>query len=92
MKHKTIDISADITSVSDGAVMYYGVTINTVLSAHVCLIQEGTTVAFRIPASAPAGNYYDHGGEEGVEITNLIVNPDDSATGEIVVHYRDGVR
>lgn len=66
--------------------------INTALSAHVCVIKDGTATVFTIPASAPAttteataftflrGTRFE---------TNLTIDPDDAMTdGVLIVQWR----
>ena len=81
-----IDLSTNLQTAYPDHAVVHGVFINTATSNHVCLIKDGTTVAYRIPANATAGNYYAmHDVRFG---TNIVVDPDDSATGEIVIEYQ----
>ena len=74
------------TTVYTGPVMVYGVYINTVLSAQVLLLKDGATTVITIPASAAAGTHFPL---PGIRFeTSLIVDPDDSATGNITVAFR----
>lgn len=89
-KYGVFDVSNNIGTISSKAAVVHGVYINTTISAHTILIKNGSTSVFTIPASATAGNYYNF---DMVEFsTNLVVDPDDSATGSIVVIYEDLVR
>jgi hypothetical protein len=64
----------------------YGIYVNTVLSAHVCPIADGTTTVVSLVASAAAGTSILY---PGIRFnTSLIVDPDNSATGSITVAYR----
>jgi hypothetical protein len=90
-KHKVVDTSTNITTIINVPALLRGVYINTALSAHTVSMDDGTTTdVMVIPASATAGNYYD---VEGLRFeTSLIVNPDDSSTGKIMVEYRELAR
>ena len=84
------DLSTDSTTLSTTAVEVRGYYVNTALSAHACNISNGSTVIFIIPASTAAGTLVEFTGIEGVLFDdNLIVDPDNSATGNITVMYRD---
>ena len=84
--YAVVDASDNSTTVYTGPCMVYGVYINTVLSAQVLLLKDGGTTVITIPASAAAGNHYPL---PGIRFeTSLIVDPDDSATGNITVAYR----
>jgi hypothetical protein len=87
---RVIDLEDDISSVSSKAVIVKGIYVNTVMSAHPCLIKNGTETLLIIPATSAAGTVIDFAGEKGVLFdTNLIVDPDDSATGNITIFYID---
>jgi len=89
-KPKVIDLTTNITTVSSTPVNVKGVYINTALSAQVCDIKNGSTVILKIPASTVAGTVIDFAGERGVLFdTNLIVDPDDAATGNLTIFYED---
>ena len=84
--YAVVPIADDSTTVYTGAVMIYGVYINTVLSAQVLPIKDGTTTVRTIPASAGAGTHYPF---PGIKFnTSLIVDPDNAATGNDTVAYR----
>ena len=89
-KYGVFDVSNNIGTISSKASILHGVYINTTLSAHTIIIKNATTSVFTIPASATAGNYYNF--NEIEFSTNLIIDPDDSATGNITVIYDDLVR
>lgn len=87
---KIIDLATNITTVSSTPVNVKGVYINTVMSAHVTDIKNGSTIILKIPASTAAGTVIDFAGESGVIFdTNLIVDPDDAATGNLTIFYED---
>lgn len=89
-KPKVVDLSDNLTTVTTNAVRVKGFYVNTVLSAHTCLIKNGTSTIFIIPASTAAGTLVDFAGEDGVTFsTNVIVDPDDAATGNITILYKE---
>ena len=81
----TVDTSTNSTTVHTGRVKLMGVYINTSLSAHTVVIKDGTTSVYTIPASSLAGQYFPFPGVTFV--TSLVVDPDDSSTGNITVEY-----
>ena len=84
--YAVVDVSDNSTTVYTGACMLYGVYVNTVLSAHTCPIKDGTTSVVTLVASAAAGTSILY---PGIKFnTSLIVDPNDSGTGSIVVAYR----
>ena len=89
-KKAVINTADDITTISNVPALVKGVYINTKLSSHTVNIKDGAEVSYVIPADAAAGNFYDW---EAVRFeTNLIVDPDDSSTGNITVQYKDLAR
>lgn len=63
-----------------------GIYINTVLSAHVVNVQDNSTVKLALPASMAAGTKIDcHSAKFN---TNLTINSNDAATGQIVFFWR----
>lgn len=84
--YAVVDVGDNSTTVYTGACMLYGVYVNTVLSAHVCPIKDGATAVVSLVASAAAGTSILY---PGIRFeTSLVVDPDDAATGGIVVAYR----
>jgi hypothetical protein len=82
-----VDTATDSTTIATTniTVRLYGVYINTTLSAHTVVIEDGAGNAlFTIPASAAAGTMYDF---KGVRMQGLIIDPNDSSTGNITVLY-----
>ncbi len=80
-----VDTSVNSTTVHSGRSKLMGVYINTSLSAHTVVIKDGTTTKYTIPASALAGQYFPFPGS--TFMTSLIVDPDDSSTGNITIEY-----
>ena len=87
---KKIDLSDDVTTVLSTSAIVKGIYVNTVMSAHACNISNGSTALLVIPASTAAGTVIDFAGEPGVLFdTNLIIDPDNAATGDITIFYND---
>jgi hypothetical protein len=81
-----VDVADNSTTVYTGQVLVYGVYVNTVLSAHACPIQDGSTAKITLPASLTAGTNLTF---PGVRFnTSLVVDPNDAATGNITIFYR----
>lgn len=89
-KKAVIDTSNNTTTIILVPALVKGVYINTALSAHTVNIEDGTEASFVIPASAAAGNFYDFDATRFE--TSLIIDPDDSSTGNITVLYKDLAR
>ena len=84
--YSVVDVGDDATTVFTGPCMLYGIYVNTVLSAHVCPVKDGATTVVSLVASAAAGTSILY---PGIRFeTSLIVDPDNAATGGIVVAYR----
>jgi hypothetical protein len=87
-KHSVVDLSDDITTIVAVPALFKGYYVHTVLSAHICPIEDGTVGIFQIPASKAADSLFEL--DEPVRFeTSLIVDPDNSATGKVVILYRD---
>ena len=84
--YTVVDTSNNTTTIATVPTLVRGVYINTTLSAHTVVLDDGANPVITIPASATAGNYYDI--EGGRFLTSFIVDPDDSSTGSITVFYR----
>lgn len=86
VSYQVVDVADNDTTVHTGKVYFYGLSVNTVLSAHVLPVKDGSTTIVSIPASAAAGSIYLF---PGIQCdTSLIVDPDDAATGNITVYYK----
>lgn len=87
-EYAIIDLQTDAaTTVVNGPAILYGVYVDTVLSAHACPILDGTTTVLSLVASLAVGT--NLAWPNGIKFnTSLIVNSNDSATGQIVVFYR----
>ncbi len=85
--YTVVDIADNSTTVSSAPAIIGNVWVNTVLSAHACPIKDDTTTVYSIAASAAVNT--EVLALKGTRFeTSLIVDPDDAATGEIVVQWR----
>ena len=85
--YASVDLSADTTTVAAFPCLVKGWEITTTMSAHICLLKDGSTTVAAIPASTTAGTGVDYLGSRRYE-TSLVVDPDNAATGVITVYYR----
>ena len=85
-KYAVVDTSNDSTTVSSVPAVLYGIFVNTVLSAHTVLIVDGSTTVLTLPASLAAGTNLTFPGGIRFE-TSLVVDPDNSSTGNITLSY-----
>ena len=81
-----VDLSDDTTTIFTGPCLLFGVYVNTVLSAQACPIEDNTVAVITLVASLAAGSNLVF---PGVPFeTDMIVDPDNSATGNITVLWR----
>ena len=84
-RYAVVDLADNLTTITAVATLVKGVYINAALSAHACPIKDNTTTVVTLPASASAGTHYEF---DGIRFeSKLIVDPDDSATGSVMVEY-----
>lgn len=81
-----VDTSDNTTEVNSSPCIVRGVYVNTVLSAHTVVLKDNTTAKFTLPASLAAGTWVPMG--DARFDTSLVVDPDDSSTGNITVVYK----
>lgn len=74
------------TTIHDGPAVVFGVYVNTVLSAHTVVLKDGTVAKITLPAGLAAGSTVDLYGAQFA--TSLVIDPDDSSTGNVTVFYR----
>ena len=74
------------TTIHDGPAVVFGVYVNTVLSAHTVVFKDGTVAKLTLPASLAAGSERCFYGARFD--TSLVIDPDDSSTGNVTVFYR----
>lgn len=86
-KYAVVDVAVDSTTVSNIPCIFYGVYVNTVLSAHALPIQDNTTAIVTLIASLAAGSLLSF--PYGIRFeTSLVVDPNDAATGNITIFYK----
>jgi len=84
--YSAVDLADDSTTVESVPVVLKAVYVNTVLSAHACPIKDDTAAVFTLKASLAAGEVINF---EGTRFeTSLVVDPDNSATGNITLIYK----
>jgi hypothetical protein len=88
VEHATVNTADNSTTVFSGPCIYYGAVVTTVLSAHTVIITDGSgNTIDQFAASAAVGTKLTY--PFGVRCaTSLVVNPDDSSTGNITVFFR----
>jgi hypothetical protein len=90
--HNETLMSVQDTSVNGPTVIYagpcllVGVYVNTVLSAHTVIFKDNTVDKITLPASLAAGSERTFHGARFE--TSLVIDPDDSSTGNLTVFYR----
>ncbi len=85
--YKVVDVATDITTVSAIPAILYGIYVDTVLSNHALPIKDGSNVVLNVVAQAAAGTNLSW--PAGIRFeTSLVVDPNDAATGGIVVFYK----
>lgn len=80
-----VDTATDTTTVYSGRCYLAGIYVNTVLSAHTVVISDGAVAKFTLPASLAAGTKINF--ENAEFLTSLVVDPNDSSTGNITVMW-----
>ena len=86
-KYGVVDTSVNSTVVSSKPALVIGVYINTVLSAHTVVLKDDTVAVITLKASLAAGTMLDIPPTQFG--TSLVVDPDDSSTGNITIFYKD---
>lgn len=85
-KYLSVDLSTNSTTVWPGPCRIGKIYVDTVLSAHACPIKDGTTTIGSLVASLAVGSQINVF-EDTVCDTSLVIDPDDSGTGVILVQY-----
>lgn len=84
--YSVVNVEDNSTTVYSGPCLLFGVYVNEDLSAHALPIKDNSTTVVTLPASWGAGNFAHF---PGIRFeTSLVVDPDDSGDGSIVVAYR----
>ena len=87
-KWARVDLADNSTIVYSGNCRLGKIYVDTVMSAHACPILDGASSFASILASSAAGFVID--AFEGSRFTtSLIIDPDDAATGILLVQYRE---
>lgn len=84
--YSVVNVADNSTTVYTGAAILHGVYVNTVLSNHALPIKDGSTTVVTLPAQAAAGALYQP--FDILFSTSIVVDPDDSGTGNVTVAYR----
>lgn len=84
--YSVVDVAANSTTVCDGPCLLIGIRVEAALSAHALPIIDGSTTVYTLAASSAVGTVSLPGPTRFS--TSLIVDPNDAATGTIVVVYR----
>jgi hypothetical protein len=84
--YTVVDLSTDSTVVTASPALIGNIWGNTVLSAHACPVMDGATSLFSLPASSAVGTVFSH--LKGTRVASLTIDPDNAATGAIVVQWR----
>lgn len=82
----TVDTGTDSTTVYNGPAVLQYAYVNTALSAHTVLLVDGSTTKITLPASLAAASSPNIAGT--MFRTSLVVDPDNSSTGNITVCFR----
>lgn len=86
-EYAEVAVATDSTTVVNAPVIFYGACVTAALSAHALPIQDGSTAVAAFAASAAVGTTINF--LHGVRCnTSLVVDPNDAATGTIVVWFR----
>lgn len=89
VNYTVVDLSTNSTTVSAAPAMLTGIYVDTALSAQACPIKDDTTTVFSLPASTPVGAFdFGNQGSAVKFATSLVVDPDDAATGTVVVFWK----
>lgn len=80
-----VDLATNSTTVTTRKAIIRSVYVNTTLSSHACLIKDGSTTVFTIPSGTVAGTWVPFG--DTTFASGIVVDPDDSATGNITVTW-----
>lgn len=89
-KWKRVDLANDSTIVFDGQCRIGNIYVDAVMSAHACPILDGSNSFASLLASTAAGTLIS--AFKGSRFySNLIIDPNDAATGTLLVQYQPAV-
>lgn len=86
--HSSVDLGANITTVIATPAVYAGAVVTSVLSAHICLVTDGTDRIDALVASTAQGSVTAGGQTVPIRVAKIVVDPDDAATGTLSVRYK----
>jgi CRISPR/Cas system CSM-associated protein Csm3 (group 7 of RAMP superfamily) len=85
--YASVDLSNDVTTITTVPCLIGAWEVTTVLSANACPIVDDTTTVLAIPASSAVGAFREL--RRPIRTAkNLIVDPDNAATGVVTLSYR----
>ena len=86
-RYEEVDLSNDLTTITSVPCLVKGAYVTTAMSAQACPIMDDTRTVLALPASSAVG--YSLLDSDGIRTrTNLVVDPDNAATGRITVLFR----
>jgi hypothetical protein len=86
-KYQIVDLADNSTTVFSGPGVFWGFGVTVATSAHAFEVKDGAVIIHSVLASQPIGAEGEKGFGIRVE-TSLVIDPNDAATGTIVVYYR----
>ncbi len=85
-RYTVVDVSDNITTITSNPALFRGACVTTTLSTHALPILDGSNTIAAFAADAAIGTQLDG---HGVRCeTNLVVDPNDAATGFIAVYWK----
>lgn len=85
--YASVDLANDATTITHVPCLIGGWDVTTVLSANACPIMDAAVTVLAIPASSAVGAFREL--RRPIRTgTNLIVDPDNAATGVVTISYR----
>jgi hypothetical protein len=85
--YASVDLANDLTTIAAVPCLIGGWNVTVAMSAQPCLIKDDTTSVLAIPASSAVAAFRDIGRPIRTT-TNLVVDPDNAATGTVTIVYR----
>jgi hypothetical protein len=82
-----VNLADNSTTLSSRKCIVRGIAVNTVMSAHICDVLTGSVHKRYLPSATPAGTWFPFG--DVAYPDGIVINPDDAATGEIEVVYKE---
>lgn len=85
--YSSVDLANDLTTIASVPCLIGGYEVTTVLSAQPCPIKDSSATVLSIPASSAVGAFREL--RRPIRTTtNLVVDPDNAATGIVTIVYR----